>query len=116
MKRQSIPSLFLLGALLAIAPQAEASESYGQIVHLWVRDSDGLIYVTLDRAPTTPRPACAASTSYYMIARENSEVGKRQYAMLLAAKLAGKPVYIWGKGACVRWGDGEDIEGLRLSD
>jgi hypothetical protein len=51
---------------------------------LVTRASDGLVFVTLTAAPTG-RPAWAAGTHYFMIAAENSEAGKKQFAMLLAA-------------------------------
>lgn len=108
--------IVVLAGVLAVGSPTWASEAYGQVLSLWVRDSDGLTYVTLDRNPTTPRPACAAATPYYMIAREDSAVGKRQYAILLAAKIAGKAIYLTGRGTCVRWGDGEDIDTIRLAD
>lgn len=46
---------------------------------------------------------------------ENSETGKKLYSMLLAARLAGRPVNIVGKNTCVRWGDGEDIQSVSIA-
>lgn len=95
--------------VLGMSSTASAGDVIGVVTTLLVRDSDGLVYVHLSGTPTG-RPACAASTSYWMIPNENSEVGKKLYALLLSAKVAQQQVRIVGKNTCVRWGDGEDIE------
>lgn len=96
-------------ALTVLSSTASAGEVLGVVTTLLVRDSDGLVYVHLSGTPTG-RPACAANTSYWMIPNENSEAGKKLYALLLGAKLAQQQVRIVGKTTCVRWGDGEDID------
>src|SRR5688572_12712122 len=96
-----------LAAVMTFAT-AHAGQATGVVANVIVRDSDGLTYVTLSTAPTG-RPACAANTAYWMIPNESSETGKKMYALLLSAQLAGRPVEIVGKNTCVRWGDGEDI-------
>jgi hypothetical protein len=97
-------------AIAAVIPwtTSQAGTGAGTVANVTVRDSDGLTYVYLSNPPTG-RPACAASTQYWMIPNENSEAGKKLYALLLAAQLSGRPVSITGKNTCVRWGDGEDI-------
>jgi len=89
-------------------PHASAGEVTGLVTDVLVRDSDGLVYV-LVAGTGTNRPACAATTSYWMIPNENSEAGKKLYALLLAAKVSGMRVQVIGKNTCLRWGDGEDI-------
>jgi hypothetical protein len=105
-RRSSIRAL-AFAAIMACAT-AHAGEGIGTVNRLIIRDSDGLIYVDLSAAPTG-RPSCASTTTYWMIPNENSETGKKLYALLLSAQLAGRTVSIVGKNACVRWGDGEDI-------
>jgi hypothetical protein len=102
-----IPTLLAItGALL---PQhAAAGTQTGTITNLITRDSDGLVFVYLT-GTASGRPACAAGTQYWMIPNETSESGKRMYASLLAAQMAGRVVIITGKNTCIRWGDGEDI-------
>jgi hypothetical protein len=79
----------------------------GKIATVVQRSSDGLTYVVIDGTPSG-RPACASNT-YWMIADENSEAGKKQFAMLLAAWAGGLEIKIVGRNSCLRWSDGEDI-------
>lgn len=105
----------LMAAVLCVGvSQALASEMTGKLVYVIVRDADGLIYVAVD-GPRTPRPACAQG-DYFMVKDENSATGKRTYAALLAAKVAGKTVHIWGAHSCTRWPDGEDIHAVQVLD
>jgi hypothetical protein len=116
MKRFGLGCLLLLAALaLAPAPahaQAQPNTQAGHVIALVVRASDGLIYFFLDGEPTQ-RPACA-SKSYYMIANESSETGKRQYELLLSAVQSYFLVEVVGAGTCTRWPDGEDVDYLIL--
>ncbi|MDP5278255.1 hypothetical protein Q9Q95_04905 [Sphingomonas sp. DG1-23] len=95
-------------ASLGIAIPAQANSSEGKVKSLVVRASDGLQYVVIESA-FSGRAACAANTSYYMIADEHSDAGKSQMAILLSAYMSGKSVLIEGSGTCTRWTDGEDI-------
>jgi hypothetical protein len=108
-------ALVFASTLVSFSPLATASEVTGNITYLEVRDSDGLIYTVIAGARSA-KPACAQSTYYFMIKDENSGTGKRTYAMLLAAKLAGKAITVYGTGTCTRWPDGEDISGVNLSN
>lgn len=102
-----------LAACMAIvsSPAAAGSEA-GQITTLRTRASDNLVFFTLNGSATN-KPACARY-AYWMIKDENSATGKRQFAMLMSAMLAGKTVSVSGSGACTRWGDGEDVEEVVL--
>jgi hypothetical protein len=102
----------LIGILVATSVQA--GSGHGTITYLIQRASDGLIYVHLSSAPSG-RPQCATG-SYFMVRDENSNTGKGQYAMLLAAKISGKSVTIEGMNSCVRWPDGEDINYILIHD
>ena len=93
--------------LLGMQPALAGSQT-GYISALYIRDTDGLVYVHLAGSPTG-RPPCAANSTYWMVPNENSETGKKLFALLLAAKLANQQVQIVGKNTCARWGDGEDI-------
>jgi hypothetical protein len=98
-------------AIAAVMGSADvwAGNAVGVIDKLIVRDTDGLTYVQLTTSPAS-RASCAAATTYWMIQNENSESGRKLYAMLLAAHLTGRTVSIVGTNTCVRWGDGEDIQ------
>ncbi len=100
---------------IAVSSAAAASEATGKVAYIVVRDIDGLIYVELDTL-RSGKPACAANHNYFMIKDETSPSGRRTYATLLAAKLSGLRVTITGTGACTRWGDGEDIALVKISD
>ncbi len=108
-KVSMLVSLVLVGLVNIVS----ASTQEGKITHLFVRASDGLTYFFLDSAIPNDKPACATH-NYWMIKDENSEVGKKQYAMLLAAHSAGRTIKVSGMGTCTRWGDGEDVNSVVL--
>ncbi|NVJ60820.1 MAG: hypothetical protein HWE27_10530 [Gammaproteobacteria bacterium] len=100
--------------LLVSACPLIAGQSIGYIDSIIVRDSDGLVYFTLkNEVIETAKPACATKT-YWMIRDENSKTAEYQISQLLAAQMAGKKVTIYGHGACTRWGDGEDVNTVRV--
>jgi hypothetical protein len=99
-------SRLLLVSLALISSLAHAGEQVGAIVYVRVRASDGLIHFSLTGTKINS-PSCAIG-SYWMIRDENSNTGKQQYAMLLAAQLAGKSISVSGSNTCTRWIDGED--------
>ena len=78
-------------AALASPPAAAGSET-GQITALRTRSSDNLVFFNLNGTPTG-KPACARY-AYWMIKDENSAAGKRQFAMLMSAAMAGKTVTV----------------------
>jgi hypothetical protein len=113
--RKCMAAVKALGLSLLLSTAAHASTQVGKVTDLYVRASDGLIYFVLDGAPDE-RPACAANHSYFMIKSETSLAGRHQYALLLAAKMAGKTVTVVGFHTCTRWPDGEDVDQVQLMD
>ncbi len=107
-------NLAIIVACALTSQTTSAGEQTGKITNLYVRASDGLIWLEMDGTHST-RPACATH-SYWMIQSESSPTGKQQYAALLGAKLAGKTVAIAGNNQCSRWGDGEDINEIQIID
>jgi len=97
-----------ISCALAFIP-AFAGTLTGYVKDVYVRDSDGLVFVDLI-GTATGRPPCALGTSYWIVPNESTEAGKRLYQALLGAHLAGRVVAIQGKNTCDRWPDGEDIE------
>ncbi len=87
---RSFPIFATCAAVLAFCQTASAGDITGPIVTLIVRNYDGLTYVQVEGTPTD-RAACAQSTSYWMLPDENSDNGKRTYAMLLAARIRNSP-------------------------
>ncbi|MGO4521586.1 hypothetical protein AB4076_13325 [Dyella sp. 2RAF44] len=108
MSRVRSSALFVVTSLVC-ASTALAGGQSGNVTNVSVRQSDGVIYFTLDGTPTG-RAACAASNNLWIIANENSESGKKQFAQLLAAKMNGTPITVLGTGACTRWPDSEDAD------
>ena len=101
--------LLLAGCCVSV----HAGSQTGKVTNLLVRASDGLVYFTIDGPAKVNSPACAR-VSYWMIRDENSEVGKKQYAMLLAAQASGREIVVQGMNTCLRWNDGEDVNYLQL--
>jgi hypothetical protein len=106
---------FLAAGMLSSIPTAFSGQVTGVVSTIVARASDGLTYVYVN-ATATGRPSCAAGTAYWIIRDENSEAGKKQYAMLLTAKSTGAIVTIVGMNTCVRWGDGEDIDWIQVAN
>lgn len=100
--------------LSSLSATTVAGSITGFVQYVAQRASDGLTMVGVTGVPFD-KPGCATQ-SYWVIRDENSESGKKQYAMLLAAKASGLRVAINGSNACVRWGDGEDIDLIQLVD
>ncbi|OWQ87037.1 hypothetical protein CDN99_20140 [Roseateles aquatilis] len=91
---------------------AHAGNQTGRIKTITIRASDGLVYFVLENAHQD-KPACATG-DYWMIKDENSAAGKRQLAVLIAARSMGQPVTAIGPGTCTRWADGEDLNELYM--
>jgi hypothetical protein len=92
-----------------------SSTQTGTVTDILVRD-DGLhlIYLSGDRS-TEPTCVKAHGFRYWMIKDENNIYGKSQFSMLLSAYLSNKKVIIRGSHICSRWGDGEDIRSVQLT-
>ena len=110
-KRLMMAALFMV--VSATYQSANAGTQSGKIVWLQTRESDGLVAVQLDGVRYN-KPSCA-TYDYWIVKNENSENGKKNYSLLLAAYMSGKAVYIDGLNTCSRWPDGEDINVIRLN-
>lgn len=104
--RRAIIVLFSVSMFLS---PAFAGTQTGQVTQILVRAQDGLIYFQMSGPVTAPRPACAQNTSYWMIRDENSNAGKQQLGLLLAARATGQSITVTGSNTCLRWVDGEDV-------
>jgi hypothetical protein len=105
----ALPLAWLMFAgLLSIIPGVVAAgQQSGKVTKIVVRDSDGLVAFYLDGTPQWKAPC--ATFPYWIIRDENSETGKRQIAMLLAARASGATITVIGANVCNRWGDGESV-------
>ncbi len=74
--------------------------------------SDGRTYFKLDGVKEWS-PACS-SNGIWAITDENSEEGKKQYAMVLAAATTGKRLHVIGKTTCNRWPNYEDVDLIQM--
>jgi hypothetical protein len=92
-----------------------AGTQTGTVTDVIVRASDGLIYFSLN-GTTTGSPNCAVGGGYWVIKDENSNSGKQQYAMLLAAHASGQKVGVAGLGTCTRWSNLEDVNYIVFED
>lgn len=99
--------------LLVTSVNVSAGFQSGTVNYIIVRASDGLVYFTLKGGSMSGRPPCA-SIGYWMIKDENSNAGRLQYSMLLSAHASGKTVRVTGMNTCTRWGDGEDVNSIRI--
>ena len=106
-------ALWFLLLLIVCSFSVLAGSQIGTVSSVIVRASDGLTYFTLNGAAKSDNPTCATN-SYWMIKDENSEVGKKQYAMVLAAQASGRELTVVGMNSCTRWSDGEDVNWMQL--
>ena len=100
-----------IGLLSTIVP-ATAGTVTGTIQWVIARSTDGLTYAMIN-GTSSGKPACATQ-GYWVIEDENSEAGKKQYAMLLLAQATGATITVVGNNTCTRWSDAEDIEYIEL--
>jgi hypothetical protein len=100
---------FLLCFIAALPASAVGSQT-GVVTTILNRNSDGLLYFYMSGS-VTGRPACA-TISYWIIKDENSNSGKKLFALLLLARQSGQEITVKGAGTCTRWGDGEDVDAI----
>lgn len=101
--------------LTVLTSTAGAANQSGPIDYVSVRERDGLVYFKLKADAPADHPACS-TRNYWMVANENSPVGRMQLAALLAAKSSGASVTVIGSGTCTRWPDGENLDELFVRD
>ena len=101
-------TILTLCILLIFCAPAYAGQQTGTMTTLIVRASDGLVFFNLSGA-YIDKPACAGNYDYWMITDENSNTGKQQLSLLMAARLSGATVTVHGNNTCNRWSDGEDV-------
>lgn len=88
-------------ALLSCAT-ATAGGGTGKVVMLMAHSNDVAIFA-LDGAHGD-KPACSSDQWALSLATQG---GRAMYALLMGAQAQGKPVVVFGTGACGAWGDRE---------
>jgi len=99
--------------LLSTTVPAAAGTVTGTIQWVIARSTDGLTYAAIS-GTASGKPACATQ-GYWIITDENSEAGKKQYAMLLSAQATGATITVGGNNTCTRWPDAEDIQYIEIT-
>ncbi|EOD5226008.1 hypothetical protein ACJXBB_001693 [Vibrio cholerae] len=107
---EKIIALFIFSFFLS---SAYAGNQAGKVSWIVVHASYGLIYFGIDGSLASGKPHCASS-SYWMIRDENSNVGKQQYSMLLSAHASGKTIEAIGMNTCIPWANGEDVNSITI--
>lgn len=103
-----ITALVLLASVGSLPAPSDADT--GRLKGVYARDPDGLQLAQIENRGE--RPACAIQTQM-VIRDEKSDMGKAQFAMLIAAFLADRTVTIVGAGTCTRSNQSEDIGVVR---
>lgn len=106
----------LLSLILVLLPLVSfaGGKQTGQVTKITIRQSDGLHYFNMSGI-SSDRATCAEGHSYWMIEDENSPVGKHQLSLLMMAMASGKTITVYGTGTCSRWGDGESVDAISIS-
>lgn len=103
------------GVLLILAAcSANAGDGQGKIVQMAINKNIGAAaFVRLDTAPVGSA-ACSTNGYWHFTIPLVSDLDKRLYAQLLAAKLANATVTISGAGGCGEYGSVESAVGVGL--
>lgn len=109
------PAATMLAILCAVAATpAIAARQSGFVKDLYVRDSDGLIFVDLSGSIDFGDPHPCGTRSSWIVPDETTDSGRRLFATLLAALISGHKVTIQGKDTCTRSSEGEDIQSVEV--
>src|SRR5689334_871680 len=102
MKVRLAVTMLLASLSAAAVTPAIASGQTGFVKTLYVRDSDGLIFVDLFGRPDYGDyfPACPAASSHWIVPDETSDAGKRLFTALLEALVSGHKIRIQGRHTC----------------
>lgn len=111
MRKWKITALLLL---LVLSASAQADKNVqGTVNTLIQRASDGLIYVRING--TANEIGCASSAdTFWAIHDEDTEEGKRQFAMLMLAYANRSVVVLTAMSTCNRYPGLQDIQEVRL--
>lgn len=97
----------------AVAPAIAGSQT-GYIKSLYVRDSDGLIFVDVFGWRDFEIYDGQCRRSHWIVPNETTDSGKRLFATLLEALITGHKIRIQGNYTCTRSSEGEDIVSVEV--
>jgi hypothetical protein len=114
MKVRLAVTLILASLCAAVVTPAIAGAQTGFIKTLYVRDSDGLIFVDVFGWRDFDNYLGTCPRTHWIIRDESADSGKRLFATLLEALISGHKIRIQGKDTCTRSSEGEDIESVEV--
>lgn len=101
-------------ALLLAMCSANAGDGQGKIVQIAINKSIGAaVFVRLDTVPTGAA-ACSTNSYWHFTIPLVSDLDKRLYTQILAAKLVNATVSISGTGVCSEYGSVESAGGVGI--
>jgi hypothetical protein len=114
MKSRLAVTMILASLCAAAVTPATAGSQTGYIKTLYVRDSDGLIFVDVFGWRDFDMYSGPCPTSHWVIPNESTESGRRLFATLLQALITGHKIRIQGNYTCTRPSAGEDIVSVEV--
>ena len=102
----------MAGALLLSAASAvqAANTGPGLVTNLYVQN--GVVIFQVSGNVAGSWPACAVTQRYAI--EVTTAAGQAYYSAVLSAKMAGKPVLVFGNGNCTNWPDSESINYVQI--
>ena len=99
--------------MYGIAPQAWAQSVYSG--NLTIDHFDGGASMTVYFNEPTPNPAACAQGSLKVVSWDKADPNAKNFiAMMLSAKLAGRPVQIYVDGTACLWGGWPSLLNMKL--
>ncbi len=112
-KGNTMRKLFLILSIILISTTANArDEETGTVDHVTTVSNNGetYFYLVVEDRPTSN---CGGSVSQWTIKNDDSEVSKRQYAMVLAAASTGTLLTVKGFETCQPAIYGESVDEIK---
>jgi len=97
----------------AVTPVIAGSQT-GFVKTLYVRDSDGLIFVDIFGWRDFDNYVGSCNRSHWIVPNERTDSGKRLFDTLLEALVSGHKIRIQGRDTCTRSSEGEDIVSVEV--
>lgn len=107
MRRLAIPMAFLA----AVSTSAHATDvGPGIVTNLYVQN--GVMMFSVEGGASASWSACAVTKRY--ATEITSASGQAYYTTVISAKMAGKPIKVYGSGACTYWADSEAVKYIHV--
>lgn len=100
-----------LAILAAMSPPANAADvGSGLVTSLYVQN--GTMMFAVEGGASATWPAFAVTKRY--AAEITSPAGQAYYTTVISAKMAGKPIVVYGTGTCTAWLDSEGVKYIHV--